>query len=250
MPIVPPADLQPPLYEDVRAFDARDGETRIFAPISYSRVRQTQLVPIVHIEALSLAHWFPVCWLMANGAATLVTLRTLRADGSGQPSGSPASTASLPLALRAYPFVVGAADGVDEQDEHFLEAAIPDQPSDIGAPIMTPAGKAAPGARMKLQALAAFNHALPLSRAMTESLVRSDLLEPWPLQFDIDGEQVAVDDLYVVNAGELASARMFQFIETFGSVAATLLGAHRISLFRAGVLVQAAKGAAAAARAQ
>lgn len=234
------AGAHPPLYENIRAFNASDGSVRIFAPVSYSIVRHAQIVPIVHIEALNLAHWFPVCWRIRDGIGALVVLRTLLSDGSRQPSGSPESPTSLPLALRAYPFVVGAND--DQHDVHLLEAAIPDEPSDVGAPIMTMAGNAGTGARLKLQAKAAFDHALPLSKAMTEDLIRGGLLEPWPLQFEIDGATIGVTDLFVVKQDKLTSPRMLQFIETFGAAATVFLGAHRISLFRAGILLQAAKG--------
>jgi hypothetical protein len=240
----PPAGQQALLYEHVRPFDVADGDMRIFAPISYPRVRNVQLVPVVHSEALTLAHWFPICWLMRDGQATLVALRTLRCDGSGQPAGSPEQMASLPLALRAYPFVVG---GLVDDAEQFFDAAIADAPSDIGAPIMTPAGKAGPGAQMKLQARAAFDQALPASQAMTDFLVANELLEPWPLDFDIDGEQVKVRDLFVLKASALASEPMHRFIADFGSIAATFLGAHRISLYRAGILVQSAKRSTAPA---
>lgn len=238
----PLTGLQPPLYECVRPFDPQDGNARIFAPVSYSLVRRAQLVPVVHSEVLSLAHWFPVCWLMRDTDATLVVVRTLRGDGTGQPAGSPDLMASLPLALRAYPFVVGTAAA---GKQYFLDATIPDAPSDIGAPIMTPAGKAGPGAQLKLQAQAAFDQALPLSQAMTDHLIANDLLERWPLGFDIDGEHIKVDDLFVLKPSELASEKMHKFIESFGVIAATFLGAHRISLFRAGILVQSAKRRAA-----
>src|SRR5438552_1720936 len=152
----PLTGLRASLYESVRPFDPRDGSMRIFAPVSYSLVRSAQFVPVVHVEAFSIAHWFPLCWLKRDGHTTLVALRTLRSNGSGQPPGSPGAAASLPLALRAYPFVVGAGG----DDQHFVDAAIPDSPSDVGAPIMTEAGKAGPGAQLKLQALAAFDHAL------------------------------------------------------------------------------------------
>ena len=112
---------------------------------------------------------------------------------------------------------------------------------------MTPAGKAGPGARLKLQALAAFNNALPLSRAMTDELARNNLFEDWPLEFDIGGERVTVPDLFVVQPGKFSSPKMFQFIQTFGPAAATFLSAHRISLFRVGVLVQSVRGAATGA---
>ncbi len=129
------------------------------------------------------------------------------------------------------------------QDSHLIEAAIPDQPTDIGSPILLASGKATPGTKMKLQAAAAFNNALPQTLAMTEELRRNDLLEPWPLEFDVAGGRIGVPDLYVVKPSEFSSPRIFKIIEAHGPAAATFLGAHRISLFRAGVLYQAAKDA-------
>jgi hypothetical protein len=145
--------------------------------------------------------------------------------------------------LRAYPFVVGGGDTDDEQDTHLIEAAIPDQPTDIGSPILLASGKATPGTKMKLQAVAAFNNALPQTVAITEQLRRANLLEPWPLEFDVAGGRISVADLYVVKPSEFSSPGIFKIIETHGPAAATFLGAHRISLFRAGVLYQAAKDA-------
>src|SRR6185369_2199867 len=104
---MPLAGPQPSLYENYRPLELSDGDKRIFAPIAYPQVRRAQLVPIVHIEALNLAAWFPICWQIKETSAVLVVLRSLLRDGSRQPSGSPELPASLPLALRAYPFVVG-----------------------------------------------------------------------------------------------------------------------------------------------
>lgn len=243
MQTVPFAGLTPPIYEALRPFNPGDGETRIFAPVSYALVRQAQIVPIVHIEALNLAHWFPVCWQMKDKTATLVALRTLHRDGSSQPPGSPASMTSLPLVLRAYPFVVGGGDAGGEQDAHLIETAIPDEPTDIGSPIMLPSGRATPGTKLKLQAVAAFNGALPQTIAITEELQRHGLLEPWPLSFDVAGQSIIVPDLHVVKPSEFASPRIFRIIEAHGPSVATFLGAHRISLFRAGVLYQTARDA-------
>ena len=49
------------IYEHVRPFDVSDGDMRIFAPISYPLVRNVQLVPVVHSEALTLAHRVVCC---------------------------------------------------------------------------------------------------------------------------------------------------------------------------------------------
>ncbi len=146
-----------------------------FRPLLMHLFVRAQIVPIVHIEALSLAHWFPICWQINNGQATLVALRTMYNDGTRQPQVSPAIMASLRWPWRAYPFVVGGGDTDAEQDTHLIEAAIPDQPTDIGSPILLASGKATPGTKMKLQAVAAFNNALPQTVAITSKLRRADL---------------------------------------------------------------------------
>jgi hypothetical protein len=230
-----------PLYENYRPFRPSDGDVRIFAPASYPVVREAQFVPIVHIEAIALAEWFPICWQIVDGRSTLVALRTLCQDGTHQPSGSPGQPSSLPMMLKAYPFVVGlSSEGNDEGQYHLVEAAIPDKPSDVGAPILTPTGKAGAGTKLKLQAVSAFNDALPLTKAMTDALAENDLFEPWPLEFEVSGRTLTVKDLFIVRQSEFGSTSIFQFVKKFGPAGANFLGAHRISLFRAGVLVRSA----------
>jgi hypothetical protein len=233
-----------PLYQKYRILSASNGDMRIFAPISYPVVRQAQIVPIVHIEAFALASWFPICWQVSKQQPILVVLRTLWNDGSYQPSGSPENPASLPLALRAYPFVVGVTNEMNDQDKFLLEEAIPDKPSDIGAPILTPTGKAGRGTKLRLRAVAAFNEALALTHAMTDELSKCELFEPWPLEFDIAAQTLVVKDLFIVRQSEFNSSKLFRFIKEFGPAGASFLGAHRISLFRAGALVEAAQPAA------
>lgn len=232
------------LYEKCTPLTTAHGDMRIFAPIAYPRVRQAQIVPIVHIEAFALASWFPICWHAGDPRPTLVVLRSLRRDGACQPPGSPEAPASLPLALRAYPFVVGAMNGHARESKLSIADAIPDQPTDVGAPIMTPEGKAGRGAQMRLRAVAAYIEASEFTVAMTDHLHKSELLEPWPLEFEVSSETIAVPNLLVVRQDQFDSPKIFRFIKELGPVAASFLGAHRISLFRAGVLVQAARSAA------
>lgn len=232
------------LYNSYGPLTAAQGKTRIYAPIAYTVVRNARAVPIVHIESFSMAAWFPICWKAAQPQPILIVLRTLWEDGSHQPAGSPAVPASLPLALRAYPFVVNAGDGNGPDTQILVEEAIPDQPSDVGATILTPDGKPGRGTEMKLRAASAFRSALPLTEEMSDELSRGNLFEPWPLRAECDGTTKTVEDMLVVRPSEFQSAKIFRFIQKFGPAGATLLGAHRISLFRAGNLFQAAKSAA------
>ena len=225
------------LYEQFAPLTAAQGDMRIYAPIAYPKVRLAQFVPIVHIECFALAAWFPICWKANERRPTLIVLRTLREDGSGQPVGSPGVAVSLPLALRAYPFVVNA----DRQGSALIEDATPDNPTDIGATILKPDGKPGRGTEMRLRAAEGFRQALPLTEEMTDALFSEDLLEPWRLNFDNEGRMIAVENMLIVRQNELRSAKIFQFIQKFGALGAAFLGAHRISLFRAGTLLHAAK---------
>jgi hypothetical protein len=229
------------VYENYGPLTAAQGDMRIFAPIAYAAVRRAQIVPIVHVEALALAAWFPICWRVGAPLPTLIVLRTLCKDGSCQPPGSPRNASSLPLALRAYPFVAGAEGEDDTPAEILIDDVIPDQPTDVGAPILTAQGKAGKGTLMRLHAASAFNTALALTRSMTDELAAVDLLEPWTLEFDIAGQSIRVDDLLIVRPGDFHTPKIFHFIKKFGPQAASFLGAHRISLFRAGILVRAAR---------
>ena len=231
------------LYQNYGPLSVRTGDRRIFAPISYPVVRQAQIVPIVHIEAFAMASWFPICWQIKEQQPCLVVLRSLWTDASCQPPGSPENSASLPLALSAYPFVVGVTDQMNDQDKCLLEEAIPDQPSDVGAPILTPTGKAGRGSKQRLKAVAAFNGALALTQAMTGLLFKCELFEPWPLKFEIANQTLVVKDLFIVRQSEFNSSALFRFVNEFGPTGVSFLGAHRISLFRAGSLFQAAQPA-------
>jgi hypothetical protein len=208
-------------------------------------VRQAQVVPIVHIEAFALASWFPICWRDGETRPTLVVLRTLRRDGSQQPHGSPETAASLPLALRAYPFVVGAKPNGADEESVLIDDTIADRETDIGAPICTPDGRPGRGTQMRLRAAATFNAALELTERMTAALYADELLEPWRLEVDFGGDAIAAGGLLVVRPAEFDSPRLFRFIRKFGPVGASLLGAHRISLFRAGALIHLARAAVA-----
>ena len=239
----PLARLQPPLYQNCRSLESGDSGIRIYAPMSYAIVRQAQVVPIVHTEALRMASWFPICWQARQSEPILVVLRTLHSDGSHQPAGSPALTGSLPFALQAYPFVVGAP-GSESGKAHLFDDAIPDQPTDVGSPVTTMAGKPARGADLKIRAATAFNSALALTEAMTAALADSGMFEPWPLDFDVSAQKLSVNDLLVIQQKDTPPEKVARFVRTFGSAGATLIGAHRISLFRAGSLLQSAQAGA------
>jgi hypothetical protein len=232
------------LYENPRRLTSSWGHCRIFAPEAYRRVRTQRLVPIVCTEALTLAPHFPICWCARNGETSLCALRSLLDDGLGHPSKPTYAGGALPLALRAFPVAVTSPDAADEI---WIDDVVADQPTDIGAPLLMANGHLSRGAALRVQAAIALRRALDITQQFTDGLASRRLLESWPLDFELapDGSRVRIDDLMVVRSSALGSPEVVQYLQEFGVDAAMFLTAHRTSLFRTSILLQAARAAVA-----
>jgi hypothetical protein len=150
------------------------------------------------------------------------------------------------LALQAYPFVVGRGAMPDavrgDGAGIMLDDVIADEPTDVGAPILTPQGKLTRGAEVRLQAAAAFTNGLEFTEALTDALVAEECLERWQIDPAALPQEASVPDLLVIAPAERVAARLFQVVRRLGASAGTFISVHRISLFRISVLVQGAKG--------
>ncbi len=233
------------LYENPRRLTSDWGHSRIFAPEAYAHVRTRQLVPIAHTEALTLAAHFPICWRLQKDRFDLCILRSLLDDGRGHPARPTSATGTLPLVLRAFPIIATAPSG--GTDDIWIDDIVADRPTDIGAPLLMADGRLSRGASLRVQSAAALRQAIDQSQHFTEALVDGQLLEPWPLDFELgpDGQRVCIDDLQVVRPAAQAHAGLLRFLHAFGAEAAMFLTAHRISLFRIAILLQAARAAVA-----
>ena len=211
---------------------------RIYAPQAYAPVRDLAVVPIVQSECMTLASWFPVVWRQRKTAVELVTIRALLDDQRAQP---PAARPLLPLRLQAYPFVFDPAHPIDANSPRMLDDVFADAPTDVGATITTTSQKTGRATTMRLAILDRIAGEAELTDAIGTALAKRHLLEPWPLKFDIEGETIGIPDLLVVRASAFNDGSLAPIVSEFGVPGASLLGLHRISLFRAGLLLAAAK---------
>lgn len=225
------------MYASPTLLDRRSGATRIFAQIAYSLVRTVQIVPIVYTEALDLAAWFPVVWQEAQSGWRAVVLRSLTTDGSAQPLGSPRIQSSLPLALRAYPFLADRAS----LDELWIDDVVADEPTDIGSAILQERGNPTRGTELRLQAAQLYQEAQPGTQRITAFLQTLQAFKPWPLDFDIGGNQVKVEGLFVIDPTLFETGAMVPFAREFGVAGSRMMSAHAISLYRAATLFQRAR---------
>ena len=218
---------------------------RIYAPQAYRLVREIQVVPIVHTEALKLSTWFPIAWRMGAHGPELVVLRALLADNRALP---PPARGLLPLLLAAYPFVFDPDTLPGPDCRWMFDNVFADEPTDIGAPITTLERKPALATRLRLDALETFSNEFGVTRDIGLALADAGLLEPWSLSFDVEGRRIEMADLHIAHQSAFETGRYAPILDRHGFAAAQLLGLHRISLFRAGLLLTMAKATLAADR--
>ncbi len=225
---------------------------RIFSPLAYPNVRNANVIAITAHEAPRYAPHFPIAWAKREHRFELAVIRSLLSDGRGHPDASQAALPFLPALCRAYPFmyepVAGASDGKSKvltgRRSNYFDAAVADAPTDIGAPICFADGRPT---KATAQRVALLDSAAPLfaaTAAIAVDLAAQDLFEAWPLRFEnIEGHTLDVSDLWIVKQDAVLTGALAPVMRTHGLIAADLIGLHRISLFRAGILLANAKTA-------
>ncbi len=211
---------------------------RIYAPQAYAPVRNTAVVPIAHSECMALASWFPVVWRRRASGVELVTVRALLDDQRAQPF---PARGLLPLLLHAYPFVFDPAGPIETGSARMLDDVFADAPTDAGATITSVNRKLGRATTMRLAMLDRIAAESAMTIAIGTALDERGLLEPWPLKFDIEGKAIGLPDLLIVRRSAFDSGVLGPLVAQYGPACATLLGLHRISLFRAGSLLAAAR---------
>jgi hypothetical protein len=211
---------------------------RIYAPTAYATARNLAVVPIVPSECLALASWFPLVWRRDGSTLVFVAVRALLNDQRAQP---PAARALLPLILHAYPFVFDPDQPIGPTSEKMLDDVFADAPTDIGATITTVHHRLSRATTSRFQVLDRFAHEMSVTNAVGHALDALDVFEPWPLRFNIDGHLVEVPNLLVIRPSAFDGGLLAPLLERYGMPCAQMLGLHRVSLYRAGVLLVMAK---------
>lgn len=236
----------PMLAEDPRVLTGELMTARIYSPFAYPLPRQTPIVPVVVAEVERLAASFPVVWRRGEGGAQLVVLRTLLPNGAGYAPGTDRVLQLLPLVFQAYPFLLGPATEGGEA-RRMVDVAMPDEPTDAGASITSADGRLSRGTELRLRALELYDWDRERTAAIGRAIEARGLFEPWPLRFDLGhGRRCDILDLSIVAQKSFDTSVLSPILAEFGVGGARLLGHHRLSLFRAGALLQAAQAAVAA----
>lgn len=229
------------VYESPGPVSRNRFHERIFAPISYPLVRCLRVVPVVWVEALTLAAWFPVVWQESDQATDLVVVRSLLDDGLGHQPAAMRSPDSLPLVLRAYPFLLDPKQEGASVTAVLYDGAVADQPTDAGAPIADSTGRLSRGSQVKINSLRLFAQDLASTQEISRALKAAGLLEPWPLSCSEGNAEAKIDNLQVLAPKAYEDRQLCGLFQQFGWPALNLVGSHRLSLYRAGVVVGSAR---------
>lgn len=211
---------------------------RIYAPAAYAQVRDTAVVPVVHLEAYQLASWFPIVWRRRGSALDLVAVRALLDDSRAQP---PAARGLMPILLHAYPFVLDPTAPIGPESAKLIDDVFADNPTDVGATITSVDRKLSRATVMRLRTLDVFAREYVVTESIGRALSDLGLFDPWELKFNIEGQLVEIRDLFVIRAAAFDTGVFATVLESLGAPAANLIGLHRISLFRAGILLGMAR---------
>lgn len=224
------------LYEEPTQLTSHWGHHRIFAPESYPSLRAATTVPIIVHEAMLVARNFPICWQKEGDRLRLVALVSAFPGALRVPP-----FPELPLVFQAYP-IMARGDSSRSAGDIWVDRAIPDKPTDIGAPLLMDDHKMSNATRLRVEAASQFDENLGHADDLTDDLMARSLLEPWPLSFDLgNGQRLERHDLMVFSARQLGNPAMFSLIERLGVVVGLFLGLHRASLFRINWLLSHAR---------
>ncbi len=225
---------------------------RIFSPLAYVNVRNANVVGITAHEAPRYSAHFPIAWHKCDDRFELAVVRSLLDDGRGHPTASQSALTFLPALCRAYPFMYEPAGKAEpgpgniptHHRSNFIDAAVADAPSDIGSPICYPDGRPT---KATAQRIALLDMAAPMFAETAEigrQLSELELFEAWPLRFEnVEGHTLDVPNLWIVKQDAIQTGALAPVMRRHGIIAADLIGLHRVSLFRAGILLANAKSA-------
>lgn len=214
---------------------------RIFSPQSYRSIRSGPVFSLAHVEAMPMARSFPVVWQPRGGVLSLVVVRSfLRDPLSDAPARSLSRPSELPLIARAHPFVLSRETPSGEAGLVFVDE-LADEPTDAGAPVFGSDGRLSAGTEQRLRALALLEQDASRTEAMTQDLAAADCFVEWSLPFAADLSQSIVPLPLMVLRPTIPPKLLRSLVQRHSQPVVSLIGAHRLSLFRAAPLIKSAE---------
>ncbi len=219
------------LYRDLHPITEIADSLVLYPVGDYPHLRSVQTVPVVLTEAERVAAEYPLAWQRIAGKMTLVALTCLEAgenapliplDGDGEP---------LLLALKSYPFAVGAIDEVTSLPVLYDHA--PARKAARPLPLYDRNGRLHLHALRRLAAARIFTHGMGLTALLSQRLEEAGALQPWEFALQFEKRAISISGLFILDRDvTMKNQKIGRIVEECGRDIVRLCELHEISLYR------------------
>ena len=199
---------------------------------NYQFAAKEALAPIVLAEVVQVGSWMPIVFIEEAGRYVLMAMMSpmpghnLFVGPNGEWLGGYA-----PSSLRSHPFRLVRREGSGQMTMYIDEdSGLIRNAEEAGEPFFTADGKPSPSISTTME----FLRQIEADRAATDlaigSLEAAGVIEPWPLEVEVDGKKAATKGLHRINESALNELDDAAFLKLRRTSALRLADAQIMSL--------------------
>ncbi|MCO8164184.1 SapC family protein [Pseudomonas sp. 21LCFQ010] len=173
------------------------------------------VTPLLVSEVTMAAETLPIGFIKIDDQFSMVVLMGIRSGENLLVSESHQWIGEyMPVAYRSSPFDLRLLDNESGQQALCVdESCITEADDPQGYPFFTAEGEVAEATAKAFAQVQQFYTSRPLTNLISAKLAEHNLLTPWPLGVEVDGEQIAVNGLYQINEKALNQLPDAAFLE-------------------------------------
>lgn len=218
------------IYRDLHPISEVADSLAIYPVDDYPHLQSVQTVPVVFTEADRVATEYPLVWQRIGGKMTLVALLCLEAGKNSPATSVDADGEPMLLALKCYPFAVGAIDSATSLPVLYDRAPVRETARPL--PLFNRNGKLHLHALRRLAAARIFAHGAHTTALLTQQLEDCGALQPWEFALQFETRVISVNGLFILNRNINLKHRMISLIiGEHGRDVVRLCELHELSLY-------------------
>ncbi|MGV6875748.1 SapC family protein [Pseudochelatococcus sp. B33] len=219
------------IYHDLHPISDIASDLVIYPVSDYPHLRSVQTVPVVITEADRVAAEYPLAWQRISGKMTLVALTCLEAGEDSPATSVQADGEPLLLALKSYPFAVGAIDETTSLPVLYDRAPVREAAKPL--PLYDRNGKLHMHALRRLAAARIFTHGARLTALLSQRLEECGALQPWEFALQFDKRAISLSGLFILDRDiKMKHQKINLIINEYGRDVVRLCELHELSLYR------------------
>lgn len=219
------------IYRDLHPISTIADSLVLYPVGDYPHLRSVQTVPVVITEADRVAAEYPLAWQRIAGKMTLVALTCLETGNNSPAASVQADGEPLMLALKSYPFAVGAIDEATSLPVLYDRAPVREAAKPL--PLYDRNGKLHLHALRRLAAARIFTHGARLTSLLSRRLEECGALQPWEFALQFDKKALSLSGLYILERNtKMKYQKINHIINECGRDVIRLCELHELSLYR------------------